>query len=184
MISVSPGMYLLAAFLLLTLPLDWLLAAVCAAAFHEACHLGMVCWLGGWVQGLELGVGGAKIRAWLPGRGSRLLAALAGPLGSLSLLLLAPWLPKLAVCAGVQGLFNLLPLPPLDGGNILKIALEMAVPRYAEQICRGVSLGVLSLIFCLAERELDLPWGAVLAALGVLAGISRYLKGKKSCKRE
>ena len=38
-VRVDVSACLMGAFLLLTLPLNWLLSALAAAAFHELCHL-------------------------------------------------------------------------------------------------------------------------------------------------
>ena len=68
-----------------------------------------------------------------PGR--ELLCALAGPAGSLLLAMLP--VPKLALCALIQGMFNLLPLEGLDGGRILGCILDMTLPIYRERIVRA-----------------------------------------------
>ncbi len=60
---------------------------------------------------------GAKIESYgLSGTGE-LLCILAGPVGSLMLLLVLRVLPTLGLFGLIQGFFNLLPVYPLDGGR-------------------------------------------------------------------
>lgn len=54
-----------------------------------------------------------------------LLCSLAGPVGSFSLFFLSHWLPKTAFCGVIQGMFNLLPIFPLDGGRALRCCLTL-----------------------------------------------------------
>ena len=53
------------------------------------------------------------------GRGAELLCTLAGPVAGGLTVLLWRWYPELAVAGLVQTVFNLLPVPPLDGFGIL-----------------------------------------------------------------
>ena len=129
MISIDPFLLLYWALALLTMPLNWLLAAAFAAGFHELCHVILVILLGGQLYSLRMRIGGAVIEASLPGRFREVLAILAGPLGSLALFFLYRFWPELAVCGVVQGIFNLLPLPHLDGGRILHGTLEGLLPE-------------------------------------------------------
>ena len=46
-VRVDVSACLMGAFLLLTLPLNWLLSALAAAAFHELCHGAAILLLGG-----------------------------------------------------------------------------------------------------------------------------------------
>ena len=117
------GCYFLA-LLLLTVPLKLLAAAAVAAGFHELCHIWAVRALGGRVEGAAFTAGGAVLDISGLSSGAEALAAAAGPLGSFLLLLLVRICPALALCAFVQGCFNLLPVYPLDGGRILVCAME------------------------------------------------------------
>ena len=55
------------------------------------------------------------------------LCALAGPLGSILLLLFFHWIPGISICALVQGLYNLIPVYPLDGGRLVRSLLQILV---------------------------------------------------------
>ena len=130
---------LLLALLLLTVPFPWLAAAAAAGTFHELCHLGALRLLGIRVRRLELGAGGASMETEPMERCQELLAAAAGPLGSLALLGCLHRFPRLALCGGIQGIFNLLPVWPLDGGRILHCLFTL---RYSEEKSRFL-LGIL-----------------------------------------
>jgi len=137
-IQIDAGACLLGALLLLVLPLDWLLSALGAAAFHECCHGAAILLLGGRIRSLRIGAGGAKMDADIPGIWQELLCAAAGPAGSLLLLAFCHAVPKLAICGLIQGGFNLLPLYPLDGGRILRCCLQLLWPEQAEGLQKGL----------------------------------------------
>ena len=141
--GIEPRVYILLALLLLVLPIRWLVAAVLAAAFHEGCHMAAVYLLGGRCEGIRLSARGARMEASLSGFRRELLAVLAGPAGSLLLLSLYRVLPRVAVCAAVQGFYNLLPIEPLDGGRALRLCLEHWCPHRAERIMTLVRFAIL-----------------------------------------
>ena len=141
-IHVTEGFCILWALLILVLPLRILLGAAVAAVFHELCHALAVGLAGGRILGLTLGAEGLTMEVTDLKGGRELVCALAGPAGSL--LLSAAPIPEIAVCAFLQGCFNLIPLAPLDGGRALGCALELAVPGYKDRIQRTVEAVVLT----------------------------------------
>ena len=140
-ISISGGACLLLALMLLFLPLQWVAAALLAAAVHEAGHLAAIFLLGGHVHGVEIGMRGALIRVGEMGRGAELACALAGPLAGASMLLFAGTAPRLALCALIHTAYNLLPMYPLDGGRVLACAAALLwQPLMAQRVCRWVAM--------------------------------------------
>lgn len=118
-IKLDPGVFLLGALGLLILPLNWFVGAVAAAVFHEVFHLFAVYALGGRVTTVTVGVRGAEMEIGPISPEKELICALAGPAGSFLMVIFRRWAPVLSVCGMLQGLFNLLPLYPLDGGRAL-----------------------------------------------------------------
>ena len=179
MIQVEPGIYLLAALLILLLPLDWLLAAFFAALVHEVCHLVSIILMGGTIYRIHIGIGGTMIETELMDSKKELLSAMAGPLGSLCLVFLCRLFPRLAICALVQGLYNLLPLYPSDGGRILRCILQLNWPERAKRVETAVRFALipLSILICFILSAGALP--VVIVAVLILKDIIR----KRPCKR-
>lgn len=162
---------------LLVLPLPWVAAAVLAAAVHELCHYLAIAALGGQVGRIAVGSGGAAMELGCLSPVRELLAAAAGPVGSLSLMLMGRFFPRLALCGLVQGLFNLLPIYPLDGGRILRRALELALPdRAAAAITcwTGFAFALCGTFFCL--RLGFLP--------GAVVFLAAWIRGNRACTEE
>lgn len=109
-----------AALLLLTVPIRWIAAGVFAAVIHELGHYLVVRLLGGEVISTTVSFRGARMEALPMSQGREILCILAGPAASFSLLLLARFFPRVAICGLIQGVYNLLPIYPLDGGRILR----------------------------------------------------------------
>lgn len=110
---------ILGALTLLALPLPWLGAAVLAALVHELCHITAVILAGGQVLSCHFLMDGIHIQTSELPRIKALLCILAGPLGSFSMVGLCHLLPRTALCALVQGIYNLLPIGTLDGARAL-----------------------------------------------------------------
>ena len=115
------------------LPIRWIFGAFLAASVHELAHLAAIRLTGGQVTHISIGLAGAKIETMTISRGREALCAAVGPLGSLILAFGLKGYPEASVCAAVHGIYNLLPIYPLDGGRILHCLLR-------EQVCQGIEV--------------------------------------------
>lgn len=153
---------------ILILPPDWLFGAILAAVIHELCHFCMARFLGVNCTGIRISAAGFVMELVPMNRHEELLTSAAGPVGSLLLLVLVHVYPQLAVCGAIQGLYNLLPIWPLDGGRILRCILpgREGVFTVAEW-CAGI------LIMC---AGLYLAWKLQLGFWPI--GITGFITGK------
>lgn len=182
-VEISGRSCVLLAVLCVLLPWDWLLAALSAAFFHELCHIVTVFAVGGKIQRVHIGASGAVLTAMPMHPWKELICTLAGPMGSLLLLLLARWIPQVAFCGLAQGLYNLIPIASLDGGRILSCVTQLLFSETAsEKICAVVQktfLCLALLIGLLGTFSFKLGLMPLLMAVDLL---SRGLQGKIPCK--
>jgi len=115
--------FVLSLYLLLLGP-GWVGAILLSAAVHELGHLVALWYFDRPVLGFAIVPFGAKIETGPLFGKDGMICALAGPAAGGLVLLFFRWLPKTAVCALVQTLFNLLPVYPLDGGKALRYWCE------------------------------------------------------------
>lgn len=171
-----------AALALLVLPLNWLAAAVAAALIHECFHYAALMLCGAEVYGVAIISRGILLETEGLSPGKEAVCALAGPGGSLLLLLLWRLWPELALWGGVQGLYNLLPVYPMDGGRAVKGILTILCPRKARRISEWVSRATVLFIALLGFYgmiRLKLGFGAMVPALLLLG---KALPRKTPCK--
>ena len=181
-ITISPAACVLGAFILLVLPLNWVLSALIAAVFHEFCHYLAIKICGGYVFRIRISAGGIIMEFEQLSCGKECICALAGPLGSLLLLLFIRWLPLIGLCAVVQGLFNLIPIYPMDGGRALRCCLMLLTPNQAEAILQGVewiTITALCTGSCYVAMRLQLGPAPLMAAIMLTFKI---LSRKRPCK--
>ena len=121
------------------------IAALCALS-HETGHLLALRLARAKVERVRLTAFGAEIQAdtrYLP-YPQEILCTLAGPAVNLILAVLLARLAGNDLAAGVNltlGLFNLLPIPALDGGRVLYLLVSWGwEPMAADRVCRWVGL--------------------------------------------
>ena len=150
MIVATPYTSLALVLMLLLLPLDWLFAAVTAGAVHELCHILCVKFCGGTVDSVSFSANGCEICCSALPYWNQILCILAGPLGSLSLMSVSGVFQKIAVCGLIHGVYNLLPVRPLDGGRLLDLVLYRICPSHADGMLKLIQIGTLTGILLLS----------------------------------
>ena len=147
-IRTSGWAFVWLAVMILILPLQWICAAVIAAAFHECCHIVAIRLCGGRIHGIRITGNGASLKIDMLSQWQELCCSLAGPLGSFLLLFTAKLFPRLAVCALFHGLYNLLPVYPMDGGRALRCFLSQLLgEERSEPVCLRIEKLLLILLF-------------------------------------
>lgn len=121
----SRWLWLYCAVVLLILPLQWIISAALAATIHELFHLIAAKLLRVKIFGITIRPLGVEMNTECMSPIYELLVAAAGPCGSFLLLLFGRWIPMVSIFAFIQGLYNLLPIYPSDGGRMLKCLLEL-----------------------------------------------------------
>lgn len=188
-IHVSGGFLLLSAWFALESGLKPLVLILFAAILHELGHFAVLRLCGAPVRGVRLGALGAVMNSERSrlSYGAELLALLAGPLTNLlcavALIVPARTLPGLYAAAGTHlalGVFNLLPIRPLDGGQALELLVTWRFgPAAGEKTARLVgficaALLCSGLVWLMHESRGNL-WLAPPAA-GLLAACFRELR--------
>lgn len=142
-ITASGGFFLLVGWFALSCGWDLAALVLGAAAIHELGHLLALKLCGGRVTRLRIGVLGAvmDVRGTM-GYGGELLTTLAGPLANF-LAAVTLGLESCSTAAGAHAVlcaFNLLPIPPLDGGRALEWLLVWAAgPQTADACLKWIS---------------------------------------------
>lgn len=175
-LEVTPGFVAALCLLRLLVEPGVFSAFLAAAAAHEAGHL-IALWLTGTkVCGMRLGVCDAQILTGTLGYRQEIICALAGPAASVLLCLaLQKEMPTCAAISLLLGLFNALPVFPLDGGRAMRAFLRLWLPlSQAEHVSHVLSVAVCALGFaaslictCVYRMGMApvLVWGVILGRL-------------------
>lgn len=154
-------------------------AFLAAAAAHEAGHVMAIYLVGGRVTGIRLGMCDAKIETRGLGYRQEIFCALAGP--GMSVLVCLALRKAYATCAAISlllGLFNAMPVYPLDGGRALRAGLCLVLPLgRAEPVSNIAGLavcaaGLAGAVFC--ARAYGLGFAPVALWLVVFARVLRH----------
>lgn len=174
-----------AALCLLIIPLRWLIAWLIAVVVHEGAHYLAVKVCGGRIQRITIGVGGAVMECTPLKPWQTVICCLSGPLGGLLLLGLARYIPRVALCAAMQSVFNLLPVYPLDGGRAVQCAAQQLLTvNMARAVCQTMHWMCMIGIFLLGF------WGTFELKLGLmplvaaLLTVYRLITAKIPCKAD
>ena len=178
-IDLAPGFAAALCVLRLVAEPEAYAAFLAAAAAHEAGHLLTLRLLGADILSVRLGFLDARIGTNTLGYREEAVCALAGPAASLLFcLLLRRPAPTFAAISLLLGLFNALPIFPLDGGRALRAGLGMVLPlETAQAVCRMVSFVFLAAGLAaalLGAREYGLGLGPVFVWSAVLLRVMRY----------
>ena len=139
-LRIKPEAFFLGAMCLYLLPFQWVIGASAAAVVHEIAHLAALRITGASICSVTVGALGAKIETGPLEAGQEVLCSLAGPLGSFSMLLFCRVFPEAALWGLAQGLFNLIPVYPMDGGRAIRCFLPDTITRWVEKISLSLLL--------------------------------------------
>lgn len=181
-LDVSPSQFIIWALMLLTLPLDWLASAVCAAAFHELCHAIALRLIGVRILQLHMKTMGIVLDTEGMTAYQELLCAAAGPMGSFMLLIFRRKFPLLALCAFFQGCYNLIPLSSSDGWRILRSLLIIVKVKQADRILLSIQIFIIITAICVVIYYAFHLKAFIQGFLFILFLLSKSDFGKFSCK--
>lgn len=180
-LRVTPAFYITLAISVLLIPIKWVVAWFAAILVHESFHYIALKMCGLPVNKVELGQLGAQMNT-LPMSGwKEAVCSAAGPIGSLLLILMSTVFPRLALCGAFHGLFNLLPIYPLDGSRILHGCVgKYRVGRTLLEILEVIVLLLLILLSLWSTLKLSVgPIPLIICFLLVL----RWVKNKNTLQR-
>ncbi len=149
-VSIHADFCIFMALLLLIIPLKWGISWIFAAVVHELFHYIALRLSKVDVYAVQITAKGATMETSPFTGSSEVFCALAGPAGSLLLLSIGSYAPRVALCAFLQGAYNLLPIYPLDGGRALRWGLHRLFPIKAEVILRIINVAAVSVLLALS----------------------------------
>ena len=146
-VDVSAGACIAGCLLILLIPLELTFSFYLAAAIHEAGHILLLRIFRVSICGISLHIGGATVQTAPVTAKEELLCAAAGPIASFLCAAFVRRFPLLGICALIQGIFNLLPLFPMDGGRVLRCLCSLYCPSRTGLICKAAAISSIAIIF-------------------------------------
>lgn len=122
-VHIKPAFWVVLSFCLLTVPLKIIAGWIFAALFHEACHIAVLHLFHINIYDVQIGFLGAEIKTEPLSNRIEFYTAVAGPAGSIALILLHSSFPTIAFFALIQFISNAIPVGNRDGSRILRCLL-------------------------------------------------------------
>lgn len=167
--------------IILLFPLSWLFAIIIAAFIHEMGHYLAVRCCGKRISAFRVGITGAILETSDLSTTQEFICTLMGPLAGFLPMLAMRWIPRIAFCAMMQSIFNLLPIYPFDGGRCLRcVARFFSIPQRLCSFFEGIALCILIILAVYGMVTLRLGV-APLLVVGVT--IFKVINGKRPCKQ-
>lgn len=182
-LECTPLELVILSLMILVVPLRWLLGIVLAAVVHELGHVIVLCIFGIPLGGIRIGGGGIFLQVSDMAPWKELVCAAAGPLGSFSTLGLCHIFPETAICGLGQGLFNLLPIFPSDGGRIVQVLVKDLSGQRQKQMNHVVAFMTGGILVCLTVA-LVFPGYRIYCIMGGIWTMNRLIRNiscKESC---
>lgn len=180
-VQIDPGWLILMALLWYLEPWGYFLPFCAAMAVHELGHILALRLCGVPIRRLRLDLSGAVLETGATDYRRELICAMAGPAVNLLALLLPPLFSGFAQCCLLLALFNLLPIPPLDGGRALRALLLLrcstaAAFRILTLVVLLSAAALMLAALCLSVRQ---DWGLWPVAAAGLVLLRMALSMKK-----
>ena len=129
-IRFEPGFYILLCAMILLIPIKWLISWILAVLIHELFHYIAICILKYNISCIRFSLTGVYMKTGEMTEKHELIVALAGPIGSIMLILFSRYIPMVSICALLQSAYNLIPVYPFDGGRILRNLIIILFQKY------------------------------------------------------
>lgn len=172
------------ALLFFFIPIQWILSWIISVVIHEIGHLVAIRLCKNSIYCIQVNIRGIYILTDSQAPVYEIICSLAGPLLGIIPVIFSKWIPRIAICAYIQTIYNLLPIYPQDGGRIIKSILILIFKKQ-----KGIKVfTVLEIIFKVFIGVL-LFYGAMWNIFGSLlpmaftAYIIKRMILKYSCKQ-
>ena len=182
--SVSFAVCFGSCLILLLLPFNIVASIFFAVVIHELCHIGALKILHIPVYSIEICANGTIIHTPPLPPAQEFLCAAAGPAGSFLCLLFLRVFPLFAICGCVQGLYNLLPIYPLDGGRMLRCITQFFFPARTDTICLIIKCVVIASIAVICMRFYILTKDRIFALTALYFMLQTLRRRKIPCKEQ
>lgn len=182
-IKISPQLYVLAAIIILTVPLPWLVGWILAVVIHELFHCIALCLIGKEIENIQFGLDGAKIYTGKLSDWQTVFCALAGPAGGFFLLSIKFILPEAALCSLLLSVYNLIPIFPLDGGRAFRGMMHIILPDPINNTVTAIIEKIVLVVMCILCLFAAFAWKlGIIPLLFAMLFVTKMCKIKIPCK--